>query len=46
MKGLSFAFSGGKQDVIGTAAGVVGCVVLTALVAAFVVNRRRMSKSL
>lgn len=29
---------------IGAAVGVVGCVVLTALVAVFVVNRRRTSK--
>ncbi|XP_028295788.1 uncharacterized protein LOC114457866 [Gouania willdenowi] len=30
-----------QQDVIGAAVGVVGCVVLTAMVAAFVVNKRR-----
>ncbi|KAF1376450.1 hypothetical protein PFLUV_G00211630 [Perca fluviatilis] len=34
---------GGNQDMMGAAVGVGGCVVVTALVALFVVNRRRTS---
>ncbi|KAM9703458.1 uncharacterized protein ACNS7B_002175 [Menidia menidia] len=32
---------GGNQDMVGTALAIVGCVVLTGLIAAFAVNRRR-----
>ncbi|XP_074471308.1 uncharacterized protein LOC141755894 isoform X2 [Sebastes fasciatus] len=42
----SVEFPGGNQDVIGAAVGVVGCVALTALVALFVVNRRRTNSQL
>lgn len=44
LKLLSFAYLGGNQDLIGAAVGVVGCLVLVALVAVFIVNRRRTSK--
>ncbi|XP_033504992.1 uncharacterized protein LOC117271027 [Epinephelus lanceolatus] len=37
---------GGNQDTIGVAVGVVGCLVLTVLVALFAVNRRRTSSQL
>ncbi|KAM4522865.1 uncharacterized protein PAE49_002421 [Odontesthes bonariensis] len=37
---------GGNSDIIGGAVGVVGCVVLTALIAAFAVNRRRAGRQL
>ncbi|XP_071333658.1 uncharacterized protein [Trachinotus anak] len=37
---------GGNQDMIGAAVGVVGCAVLTAVVAVFVVNRRRRNSQL
>ncbi|GLD59692.1 uncharacterized protein AKAME5_001167300 [Lates japonicus] len=36
---------GGKQDTVGAAVGVVGCLVLTVVVAVFVVNRRRRTNS-
>ncbi|XP_022593597.1 uncharacterized protein LOC111216370 [Seriola dumerili] len=36
---------GGNQDVTGAAVGVVGCVVLTAVIAVFVVNTRRRRNS-
>ncbi|KAG8011191.1 hypothetical protein GBF38_005878, partial [Nibea albiflora] len=36
----------GNQNVVGAAVGVVGCVVSTALVAAFVVNKRRTRNQL
>ncbi|XP_035807731.2 uncharacterized protein LOC118470852 [Amphiprion ocellaris] len=37
---------GHSQDTVGAAVGVVGCLVLTLLVAAFVVNRRRANSRL
>ncbi|XP_029902667.1 uncharacterized protein LOC115355884 [Myripristis murdjan] len=38
--------SGGQQEVTGVAVGVVGCVVLAAVVALFVLNRKRANRQL
>lgn len=40
---MFFVITDNNQDMIGAAVGVVGCAVLTAVIAAFVINKRRTS---